>query len=124
VVVASSFVEAVEWELSSGGLPLEAYAIMTGRTVADAGTGTAETATMKIDAGDTFPYFILYGKSMGDEGDDVHVKLFKCKVTEGIDGSFSGGGFYVSSIKGMAVKDGANGVADIVRNETAVELPA
>jgi len=107
VVVASSFVEAVEWELGAGGLPLEAYAIMSGRTLATGGTGTAETTTMSILAGDAFPWFTLYGKSLGDSGDDVHVKLYKCKLTGGIDGEYKGNDFFVSKLKGIAVEDDA-----------------
>ena len=107
VVVASSFVEAVEWELGAGGLPLEAYAIMSGRTLATGGTGSAETTTMSISAGDAFPWFTLYGKSLGDAGDDVHVKLYKCKLTGGIDGEYKGNDFFVSKLKGIAVEDDA-----------------
>jgi len=107
VVVASSFVEAVEWELGAGGLLLEAYAIMSGRTLAASGSSANEVKTMTIRAGDNFPWFTLYGKSLGDAGDDVHVKLYKCKLTGGIDGSYQGDNFFVSSLKGIAVEDDA-----------------
>jgi hypothetical protein len=107
VVVSSSFVEAVEFEMGAGGLPLEAYAIMSGRTLAGAGSGTTETTTMSIKAGDSFPWFTLYGKSMGDGADDVHVKLYKCKLTGGIDGEYKGNDFFVSKLKGIAVEDDA-----------------
>lgn len=107
VAVASSFVEAVEWELGAGGLPLDAYAIMTGRTLTAGGTGANETATMTITAGDAFPYFTLYGKSMGDAGDDVHVKLYKCKLTGGVEGEYKGNEFFVTALKGLAVADDA-----------------
>lgn len=123
VVVASSFVDAVSWELTNGGIPMEAYALMTGRTLEDGGALEAETRTMTISGGDAFPWFIIYGKSIGDAGDDVHVKLFKAKLTEGMDGTFADQNFYIASCKGIAVDDGTNGIADIVRNETAVALP-
>jgi hypothetical protein len=124
VVVTVSFVEAVEWEVGAGGISMDAYAIMTGRTLAAAGTGAAETTTMSIKAGDSFPWFTLYGKSMGDAGDDVHVKLGMCKLTGGLDGEFKGGDFYVATLKGTAVDDGTGLIADVVRNETAAALPA
>jgi hypothetical protein len=123
VVTTVGFVEAVEWELGAGGISMDAYAIMTGRTIVTAGTTPAQTATMSIKAGDTFPYFTIYGKSMGDVGDDVHVKLGMCKLTGGLDGEFKGGDFYVAKLKGVAVDDGTGLISDVVRNETAVALP-
>jgi hypothetical protein len=125
VVVAGSHVEAIEFEFSNGGIPLDAYALMTGRTMTDAGTAPNQTTTMTIRAGDTFPYFTLYGKSMGDVGDDVHVKLYKCKLTGGIEGTFQNDQFYISTMRGIAVQDDTEGkIADIVRNETATALPS
>jgi len=124
VVVSGSFVEAVEFEFSAGGIPLDAYALMTGRTMQDAGTSPNRTTTMTIRAGDTFPYFTLYGKSIGDQGDDVHVKLYRCKLTGGIEGTFQNDQFFISTMRGVAMDDGINGIADIVRNETSAPLPS
>lgn len=119
-VVAVS--EAVEWELEAGGISLEAYALMTGRTVTAAGTTPSSTATLKGSAGKHFPYFKIYGKSVGDAStDDIHVKLFKCKVTE-LSGEFADGEFFVTACQGIAVDDGANGIFEFVQNETAAAL--
>jgi hypothetical protein len=124
-VVVSAFVDGVEWELSSGGYPMEFIAALTGRTVAGGGSGSDETMTMTITKGDVMPYVTIYGKIMGDAGDDIHVKIFKAKVTEGVDGTFQDGAFFVSAIKGMAVgdPDNSNKITDVVRNETATALP-
>lgn len=118
-----SFVEAVEWELEAGGIDLDALAIMVGNATVVAGTTPSETTTLSFDAGDDMPYFKLYGKSLGDGSDDVHVKLFKCKCTGQIEGSFQDGQFYITRCSGIAIDDGTNGIMDIVQNETAATLP-
>lgn len=120
-VVAIS--EAVEWSLESGGISLEAYALMTGRTASSAGTSPSQTVTLTGDAAEYYPYFKIYGKSVGDDStDDIHVKLFKAKL-QSIEGRFQEGEFFVTSCSGIAVDDGANGIYEFVQNETAAALP-
>jgi len=117
--------DAVEWSLEAGGISLEAWALMTGRTVDESGTTPNRTNTLNIAGGTVYPYFKIYGKSVGENAtDDIHVKLYKCKLTEPLDGNFSDGEFYVTSCSGLALPDGVNGVADIVQNETAADLPS
>ncbi len=118
-----TFGDAVEWELEAGGISLEAYALMTGRTVMTSGLTPNETKTMAGSAGDTFPYIKVYGKSLGEGDDDVHCKLFKCKVTE-LEGEFGDGGFFVTKCSGIGVDDGTNGIFEFVQNETAADLPS
>jgi hypothetical protein len=118
-----AFSDAVEWELEEGGISLAAYAMMTGRTAALTGTGTAELVTLNADAATAFPYFKIYGKSLGDAGDDVHVKVYKAKIIGGIEGQFADGEFFVSKCSGVAIDDGSTGIYDIVHNETTAALP-
>ena len=120
-VVAIS--EGLEWELSAGGISPTAYALMTGRTVANAGTTPNQTQTLTAQAEASFPYFKIYGKSVGDSGDDVHVKIFKAKLTEPIEGTFENGEFFVTSCKGIGIDAGSDGVFVVVWNETATTLP-
>lgn len=116
--------DAVEWSLEAGGISLEAWALMTGRTVTESGTTPGRTSTLNIAGGTVYPYFKIYGKAVGENAtDDIHVKLYKCKLTEPLDGTFTDGEFYVTSCSGLALPDGVNGVADIVQNETAADLP-
>lgn len=118
-----SFSEAVEWELEAGGISLEAYALMSGRTVSTSGSSPSEVTTLTVSGAEAFPYFKIYGKSIGDESDDVHVLLFKAKVTSGFSGQFQDGQFFQNGLSGIAVDDETNGVMDIVQNETAQDLP-
>jgi hypothetical protein len=118
-----AFLEAIEWELENGGIPLEALSIITGRTATEAGTTPNRTLTMTASAGAKFPYFKIYGKSLGEGDDDVHVKFFKAKCTS-LEGTFGDGEFFITSCSGIAVDDGTNGIVDIVQNETAAALPS
>ena len=118
-----AFSDAVEWELEEGGISMEAYALITGRTPAADGTTPNQTLTLTAEATESFPYFKIYGKSIGDSGDDVHVKVWKAKITGGIEGQFADGEFFVSKCSGVAIDDGTNGIYDIVHNETAAALP-
>jgi hypothetical protein len=78
---------------------------------------------LNADAGTPFPYFKIYGKSLGDGTDDVHVKIYKAKLTEPLEGEFSDGQFFVTACSGIAIDDGTNGIYDVVQNETATNLP-
>jgi hypothetical protein len=118
-----AFSDAVEWELEEGGISMTAYALMTGRTAALTGSLAVEVLTLNADAATAFPYFKIYGKSIGDAGDDVHVKIYKAKITGGIEGQFADGEFFVSKCSGVAIDDGSVGIYDIVHNETTAALP-
>ena len=121
--VASTLM-ALEFELESKGISLEAMAIMTGRTLTTTGSTPNEVKTMTGDAGERLPYFKIYGKSLGEGDDDVHILLFKCKLTEGPEHSLQFGEFTGPTLKGIAVDDDVNGIFDVVINETATTLPS
>jgi hypothetical protein len=124
LVSVVAFVNAYEWQLSAGGISLEALAIMVGQTVVAAGTTPNQTKTLNIGAGDQMPYFKIYGKSVGENAtDDIHVKLYKCKINS-MEGQFQDGQFYITQASGIAIDDGTKGIIDIVQNETATDLPA
>ena len=86
--------DALEWELEAGGISLEAFAAMTGRTLAATGTTPAQKNTLTANAGDTYPYFKVYGKSVADTGDDIHVLVYKAKLVDAIEGEFADGEFF------------------------------
>jgi len=117
--------DGIEWSLESGGIPLYAWALMTGTTVALAGVTPNQTNTFQADAGQCFPYFKIYGKAIGpDCAGDVHVLIHKAKLTDPLEGEFGDGEFFVSKCSGVGLDDGSNGAYEIVENETAAALPA
>jgi hypothetical protein len=117
--------EALEWSLEAGGISLEAWALITGRSVTTAGTSPDETKTLNARTAQDFPWFKIYGKSVSDDAvSDVHVKIYKAKITSPLEGTFQDGEFFVTSCSGIAVDDNVSGVYDVVQNETATALPA
>lgn len=124
LVSVIAFIIGGDWNLESGGIPLSALAIMTGEAATLDGVSPSQTMTMTFSAGDVMPYFKIYGKTIGDETDDVHVKMFKCKITTPPEGQLSGENFYIQKCGGVFIDDGTNGAIDIVQNETATDLPS
>jgi len=119
----ASTVLAAEWELETKGISLEAWAIMTGRTLTTTGSSPNEIKSMVQDGSERMPYFKIYGKSLGEGDDDVHVLLFKCKITDGIEFTNQFGEFAGPTVKGIAVDDNTNGISKVVINETATSMP-
>lgn len=117
-----SISDAVEWELEAGGISLEAYALMTGRTPTESGTTPNRTNTLLARAQAAFPYFKIYGKAIDDGVGDIHVKIPKAKIVDTIEGEFANGKFWVTKCKGLAVDNGT-ALFEFVQNETAASLP-
>lgn len=125
IVAEHAFPIKVEGTISSGGIPLAAYALMTGRTIGSTGATPTRVNTLPFAAGDQFPYFKLYGRSVADDGGDVWVVLYKCKVVDGMNGSFQYGEFRTSGISIIAIPDSnnSNKILEIVQHETTVAVP-
>lgn len=117
-----AFSDAAEWSLEAGGISLEAYALMTGRTATVAGTTPNQTDTMVGSVQQAFPYFKVYGKALDDATGDVHCKLGKCKLTS-IEGQFGDGAFFITQCSGVAIGDSGGAIFTFVQNETAANLP-
>lgn len=111
----------IKGKMEGGGIPLAAYAMMTGHTINTTGSTPNLVTTLEGDS-NRFPYFKVYGKSLDDESGDVHVKLLKVKLTSGLKGSFKYGEFFASEYEFMGVKDGDKAY-EVVANETAATLP-
>jgi len=111
----------VKGKFKAGGIPLDAYALMTGHTFSPTGVTPNQVGTLEGDS-PTFPYFKAYGKSLGDVGDDIHVKLLKIKLTGSPKGSFKRGEFFMLEAEFAGVKVGGKAY-EIAANETTTALP-
>lgn len=112
---------AVDWELDNGGIPLPAYALMTGRTLSVDGTSPTEVATLEGTL-QPFPYFQIFGKVLDDSTGDLHCKIGKAKLTEAPEGSFEFGKFFVLNMKGTALVDANGNLYEFAAHETAEAL--
>jgi hypothetical protein len=112
--------DRIDWSLEAGGISLAAWALMTGYSVAESGTAPSRASRLRLMGNHTYPFFRIYGKSVGDNLlDDIHVKLHKCKLAEPLEGEFADGEFYVTKCAGKSVAHPLYGLADIVQNETS-----
>mgnify|MGYP000878153037 FL=1 len=118
-----SITESISWDLEHGAISLAAWAMMTGRTASAAGTTPNQTTTINADGAGAFPYFRVYGKSVGDAGDDIHCLLYRCKLTK-IEGQFRSGEFWVSKCGGVAAMStyNSNRFYQFVQHETEATL--
>ena len=73
------------------------------------------------------PWFKAEGQSISDSGGDLHAVLYRCRMTDTLDGELTDSTFFITSAKGQFL--GSNLVAslgalyDFVQNETAVAIP-
>jgi len=112
----------VKGTFKAGGYPLNAMSLMTGHDYQVTGSTPDQVATLQADSA-SYPYFKIYGKSLGDESDDVHIKIWKAKLTSSPKGSFKRGEFFMLETEFTGVKV-AGKAFDVVANETAAALPA
>lgn len=116
----------VDWELESGGLPFEAFKLMAGGTITEAGTTPDQTKVFAKKITDQRPYFKIEGQAISDSGGDVHVELLRCKATGELSGEFSDGSFFLTSAKGVALAMPSGVDADVIyrftQNETTTAI--
>lgn len=111
----------IKGKIEAGGMSLEAYALITGHELTITGTTPNRVATLEGNSL-RFPYFKIYGKSLGDDIDDVHMKVLKAKLTSGLKGTFKYGEFMSSEVEFMGVKISGKAFDQVI-NETAAALP-
>lgn len=114
----------VSWDLESGGVSMDALAVLNGGTVTETGTTPNIVRTYNKKGTDSKPYFRIDGQAINDNGGDTHVVLYRCKVTGSVEGEFSDGSFLISSCSGRGYADPNNSenVWDLVANETATAI--
>jgi hypothetical protein len=116
----------LEWSLESGGLPFEAYKVMSGGAIVETGTTPAMKKVYTKLATDARPYFKAEGQAISDSGGDVHGICYKCKADGSLEGEFAYGAFFLTAASGKGY--GSTVAADIgklydfVQNETAVVI--
>lgn len=112
----------VDWELDSGGISLEAYAIINGGTVATSGVAPAQVKTYSKKGTDSKPDFWAEGQAMSESGGDFHMVLYRCKADGGVEGELNDGEFWVTKASGTGIADTADNLYDMVQNETAIGI--
>jgi hypothetical protein len=122
-VAIAAITDKIEWSLEAGGLSFDAIKVLTGRTITASGTTPSQKNTILARAGDTYPYFKIYGKIVNDDGSDIHVLIYKAKLTDGLEGEWKDGEFFIQSASGIAVDNGTK-LYELIHNESATTVPA
>lgn len=117
---------AVEWELESGGLPLDALKAIAGGSITESGTEGSMSKKFSKKATDSRPFFKIEGQVISDSGGDVHCVMDRCRATGNIEGEFADGEFFLTSASGAAlpsqVVSRVGTLYEFVQNETATAI--
>lgn len=116
----------IDWELTAGGLSLEAYFVLSGgQAPITTGTTPNQIKTYRKLVTDQRVPFKAEGRAISDNGGDVHMIVYRAKTTGDIAGSFEDGKFYLTNAKGKGYASlitPVDAVYDIVQNETATVI--
>ena len=111
----------VDWSLEAGGISIKAWAILTGGSVIETGLTPNRKIILRKKATDSRPFFRIDGRIVSDSGGDIHVRIYRCRANDTIEGDFTDGEFFVTSASGVGLPllDDTNDLLyDIIRNET------
>lgn len=112
----------VEWSLESGGISLEAYAVINGGVLTTSGTGSTLKKSYKKKANDARPYFYCEGQAISESGGDFHARVYKCIADDSLEGEFADGEFWVTSCSGTGIGDADDNLYDFEENATATAI--
>lgn len=115
----------VDWSLEAGGISIKAWAILTGGSVIETGLTPNRKIILRKKATDARPFFRIDGRIVSDSGGDIHVRIYRCRCNDTIEGDFTDGEFFVTSASGVGLPllDDANDLLyDIIRHETSTVL--
>ena len=128
IISVYSRLESIPFTFTNATMGMDVLAVLTGADAPTAGGTTPnQTQTLNIETAGLLPYFKFEGKinyveSPGGDVGDVHIILWKCKLTDW-KFSLTQDGFASVSGGGTALATVNTGyVMSLVANETAVDV--
>lgn len=113
----------VNWDLESGGLPLEAIKVMYGGYIKESGVTPNIIKTYQKADTDARAYFAAVGQAISDSGGDVHMVVYKCKATGDLSGSLADQNFWLTGASGRGIARTTDRVVwEFIQHETAVAV--
>lgn len=116
----------IEWSLEAGGISFKVWSIFSGGVITETGTTPNRSITVRKKGSDVRPFFRIHGQSISDSGGDVHTIIYRARCNDTIEGEFTDGEFYVTSVSGVGLPllDDTNDLLyDFVQNETKTSIP-
>ena len=111
----------VDWSLQAGGISIKAWAIMSGGSVIESGLTPNRKIILRKKATDARPFFRIDGRIVSDSGGDIHVRIYRCRCNDTIEGDFADGEFFVTNASGVGLPlldDTNDYLYDIIRHES------
>lgn len=113
----------VNWNLEAGGISLQAWAVLTGGQIIEAGVTPNRTITLRKCSDDTRPYFQVRGLAMNDNAGDTVGVIYRGKCNGDISGQFGDGAFFVTSAAGIGLPiPGTKLLYDFIQHESKTFL--
>lgn len=98
-----AILEEITGSVTSGGLPMDVYDVISGASLVDSGSGSTEIAILNMKTSSVRPYFGLALDARADEGGNTLVFFYKCKMTGGGGGTFQKGTFFSPTFNFRAI---------------------
>lgn len=114
----------VNWEIESGGVPLQAIVIIAGGAVADSGVTPNQKRRFTKKGTSSRPYFWAEGQAINDGPGDTHVILPRLKAEGDIEWEFSDGSFTLTNASGIGIPDANDDLYIIEFNESVTPIVA
>lgn len=111
----------VDWSLEAGGISIKAWAIMSGGSVIESGLTPNRKIILRKKSTDARPFFRIDGRIVSDSGGDIHVRIYRCRCNDTIEGDFADGEFFVTNASGVGLPlldDTNDYLYDIIRHES------
>jgi hypothetical protein len=116
----------IDWELTAGGISLDAYYVIAGgQAPITTGVTPNQIKTYRKLVTDQRVPFKAEGRAISDNGGDMHAIVYRCKTTGDVAGSFEDGKFLLTNAKGKgyaSLISPVDAVYDFVQNETPVVI--
>jgi len=117
----------INWELTAGGISLDAYYILAGgQAVTTSGVTPNQIKLFRKLVTDARLPFKVEGRAISDAGGDMHAIVYRCKSTGDIGGKFEDGTFMLTQCSGKgyaSLISPVDALYDFVQNETATVIP-
>ena len=92
----------VNWDIESGGLSSNAWAIFTGGSVIQVSAEQGKRVfELQKKSTTSRPWFRIDGKIVSDSGGDILVRIYRCRANADITSNFQDGEFATTAVTGV-----------------------
>lgn len=121
-VAVHTFNKRMTGTFQSGGLNLDTLVVLEGGAVTTTGTTPNRISTYAVIQTNIQGYFQMIGQMISDDLGDVHMKVYKVKMTSGPAYAPNQGEFLLTTGDIEAVFTGTGKLYDLIAHETATAV--